>query len=182
MLRAHRALPVLICAACLLVYCTPCSPDIGQPLDLSQFPGEWFFAAGTPINESLSRCGRFLVRQTSSNTFTVKFTALSYKNDIPIAFNIAGSVNGKEIVATWQFQGSKRRLGPFRHVVTFVEYDKVLGMLVCSDSTSHRQGYKFAMIWSRERSLPLPILKELEYKLGAYINQGRIRLVDHGNC
>ncbi|XP_017890399.1 uncharacterized protein LOC108631169 [Ceratina calcarata] len=69
-------------------------------------------------------------------------------------------------------------------VVVYVKYDTVLGMLVCSDceSTTHHQGYKFAMIWSRERSLPLPILKELKFKLGAYINQERIRMVDHRNC
>lgn len=71
--------------------------------------------------------------------------------------------------------------GPFRHVIAFVKYDTVLGMLVCYEST-HHQGYKFVMIWSRERSLPLPILKELRSKMGAYINQGRIRMVDHGDC
>lgn len=72
--------------------------------------------------------------------------------------------------------------GPFRHVIISVKYDTVLGMLVCSKGTTHHQGYKFVMIWSRERSLPLPIFKELKTKLGAYINQGRIRMVDHGNC
>lgn len=72
--------------------------------------------------------------------------------------------------------------GPFRHVIISVKYDTVLGMLVCSKDTTHHQRYKFAMIWSRERSLPLPIFKELKTKLGAYINQGRIRMVDHGNC
>lgn len=71
--------------------------------------------------------------------------------------------------------------GSFRHVIAFVSYDTVLGMLVCYEST-HHQGYKFVMIWSRERSLPLPILKELRSKMGAYINQGGIRVVDHGDC
>ncbi|XP_050576988.1 uncharacterized protein LOC126915895 isoform X1 [Bombus affinis] len=160
MFHARDILPMLICTMCLISYCASCSPDIGQPLDLSQFAGEWYFAAGTPVNVSLSKCGRFLVRQTSPNTFTVKFTALSYKNDIPTVFNIDGNVNGNDIVATWQLQGSKKRLGPFRHVIAFVKYDTVLGMLVCYEST-HHQGYKFVMIWSRERSLPLPILKEL---------------------
>lgn len=204
-----------------------------------QFSGKWYFSAGIPINASLSRCGQFLVSQTSSNTFQAKFTAISYKNNIPIAVNIDGSVNGKDVAATWQFQGSKRRLGkffqswrmsikylqwniikrisflykvkdrnlsffslspqkilscsnkfinfilfpgPFRHVIISVKYDTILGMLVCSKGTTHHQGYKFVMIWSRERSLPLPIFKELKTKLGAYINQGRIRMVDHGNC
>ncbi|CAK9825268.1 hypothetical protein ANTRET_LOCUS3315 [Anthophora retusa] len=181
-MRARHILPVLIFTVCLISCCTPCSPDIGQPLDLNQFSGEWFFVAGTPINESLSRCGRYLVRQTGLNSFTMKYTALSYKNNIPIAFNVNAIANGRDIVGTWQFEGSKRKLGPFRHVIVFARYNTVLGMLVCSESTPRHQGYKFAMIWSRERCVPLPILKELKSKLGAYINQGEIRMVDHGNC
>ena len=183
MLRTRVILPVLIFALCLTFYCTACSSDIGQSLDLKQFAGEWFFAAGTPINESLSRCGRFLVRQTSPSTFAIKFTALSYKNNIPISFNVDGSINGNKIIGTWQLQGSKRILGPFQHVIVEAKYKSVVGMLVCSDNgSSHQQRYKFSMIWSRERSLPLPVFKEIKSKLGVYINQGEIRMVDHGNC
>ncbi|XP_076664236.1 uncharacterized protein LOC143366762 [Andrena cerasifolii] len=183
MLRRCELLPAAICTACLIFCCAACSPDIGQPLDLDQFSGEWFFAAGTPINASLSRCGRFLVRQASGSMFRIKYTALSHKNDIPITFNVDGSVRGSRIIGTWQLQGSKRKLGPLRHVIVFVNYNTVLAMVVCSEGTApNHQGYKFSMIWSRERSVPLPILKELKSKLGAYINQGEIRMVDHGNC
>ncbi|XP_076179118.1 uncharacterized protein LOC143152649 [Ptiloglossa arizonensis] len=183
MLRVCEILPTLICTSCLIFCCRACAPDIGQPLDLDKFSGEWFFAAGTPINQSLSRCGRFLARRISVDKFAIKYTALSHKNDIPITFHVDGKMDGNKAVGTWQLQGSKRKLGPLNHIVVFANYRSVLAMVVCSEGTQlHHHGYKFSMIWSRERSLPLPILKELKPKLGAYINQGEIRMVDHENC
>ncbi|XP_076619043.1 uncharacterized protein LOC143340694 [Colletes latitarsis] len=183
MLRVCETLPVLICTACLIFCCKACSPDIGQPLDLDKFSGEWYFAAGTPINQSLSRCGRFLAKKTSANAFAIKYTAISHKNNIPITFYVDGTVDGNQVIGTWQLQGSKRKLGPFKHVIVFANYRTVLAMAVCSEGTTLRHPeYKFSMIWSRERSLPSPILTELKSKLETYINQGEIRLVDHGNC
>ncbi|XP_076748623.1 uncharacterized protein LOC143422101 [Xylocopa sonorina] len=180
MFAARSILPAVICAACLISCCRPCPPDIGQPLDLTQVTGEWFLVAGTPMNESLSRCGRFLVRQTSASKFDVKYAAVSYKMNRPIVFNINGDISDREILGTWQLQGSNKKLGPLRHIIVHAKYDTVLGMFVCSKSSN--RGYKFAMIWSRERSLPLPILAELKSKLGIYINQERIRMVDHRSC
>ncbi|XP_053996076.1 uncharacterized protein LOC128885799 [Hylaeus anthracinus] len=183
MLRVCWLLPALICTACLIFCCDACSPDIGQPLDLNEFSGQWFFIAGTPINQSLSRCGRFLAKRTSTDTFKIQYTAVSHKKNIPITFYVDGSVKGNKVVGTWQLHGSQRKLGPFRHIIVYANYRSVLAMAVCSEGTTlHQPEYKFAMIWSRERSLPLPILKELKSKLGAYINQEEIRLVDHGNC
>lgn len=36
MFHARDILPMLICTMCLISYCASCSPDIGQPLDLSR--------------------------------------------------------------------------------------------------------------------------------------------------
>ncbi|XP_078042658.1 uncharacterized protein LOC144473009 [Augochlora pura] len=183
MFRSCVLLPALICTACLIFGCAGCTPDIGQPLDLNQFSGKWYFVAGTPINESLSRCGQFFVRRKTLNTFDIKYTALSHKNSIPITFNVEGVLRGNKIIGIWQLQGSRNKLGPFRHVIVLADYGAFVAMVVCSESTKPRhQGYKFSMIWSRGRSLPPSILKELKSKLGAYINQGEIRMVDHGNC
>ncbi|XP_076647198.1 uncharacterized protein LOC143355901 [Halictus rubicundus] len=183
MLRFCTVLPALICTVCLIRDCTACTPDIGQPLDLNQFSGKWYFVAGTPINESLSRCGQFSVRSKSINTFSIKYTALSLRNSVPVTFNVEGTVRGNKIIGIWQLQGSRKKLGPFRHVIVHGNYGAFVAMVVCTESTTpHHQGYKFSMIWSRERSLPPSILKELKSKLGAYINQGEIRMVDHGNC
>lgn len=52
-----------------------------------------------------------MVRQTTENAFTIKFTAVSYKKNIPIAFNINGVVNEGKITATWQLAGSGRKIG-----------------------------------------------------------------------
>lgn len=65
------------------------------------------------MNASLSRCGRFVVRQASVDTFKVRFTAFSHKNDIPVTFNVEGSVRGSNVSGTWQLQGSKRKLGKY---------------------------------------------------------------------
>ncbi|XP_076249343.1 uncharacterized protein LOC143188787 [Calliopsis andreniformis] len=183
MLRACELLPATICMACLIFCCSACSPDIGQPLDLDQFSGTWYFIAGTPVDTSLSRCGQFTVRRTSGNAFVIKYTAYSYRNDMPVTFNVDGSVRENRVIGTWQLQGSKRKLGPFHHAIVFANYNTALGMVVCPESTAtHHQRYKFSMIWSRERSLPSPILMELKSKLGVYINQEEIRVVDHRNC
>ncbi|XP_031838890.1 uncharacterized protein LOC116429746 [Nomia melanderi] len=73
----------------------------------------------------------------------------------------------------------------YRHtrVTVFASHNTMVATVVCAESTAPRhRGYKFSMIWSRERRSPPQILKELKSKLRAYINQGEIQMVDHGNC
>ncbi|KAG7198000.1 hypothetical protein KM043_016225 [Ampulex compressa] len=182
-MRAWAVLPVLISTLCL-PFCRPeCAPDIGQPLDLELFSGKWFMVAGTPVNgKSLSKCGQFMVKETSPNAFTIRYTARSRLDGVPVIFNVEGSV-GHDVIGYWQLKGSKRILGPFKHVIVSMDYNSALAMVVCStNNSSYLPGYKFSMIWSRERSLPLPIFEGLKSKLSAYINQEEILMADHINC
>ncbi|CAD1468139.1 unnamed protein product [Heterotrigona itama] len=172
--------PLLVCVLCFASYCAPCSMDVGQTLDLSQFAGKWYFIAGTSTNLSLSSCGWFLVKETTSTDFVIRFRGHRHKSNIPVVSNIVGKVDGNNIVTYWRRLRSRRKLGPFYHVIISVKYDTAVGMLVCTETKRYMEN-KLAMIWSRERSLPLPILEELKSKLGAYVNQ-EIRMADHDNC
>ncbi|KAK9300707.1 hypothetical protein QLX08_006732 [Tetragonisca angustula] len=173
-------LPLLVCILCFMAHCAACPMDAGQALDISQFAGKWYFIAGTSTNLSQSSCGRLLVKKTTSTEFLIKFRGHRHKGNIPVVSNMAGKVDGNNIVTYWRTLRSKRKLGPFYHVVISVKYDTAIGMLVCTETKGYMEN-KSAMIWSRERSLPSPILEELKSKLGAYVNQ-EIRMADHDNC
>ncbi|KAK2579360.1 hypothetical protein KPH14_000981 [Odynerus spinipes] len=88
-----------------------CPSESGLPLDLNQFSGKWYMVAGTPVNgKSLSKCGYFVVSKTSSTTFMARYTALSYKDNKPVTFNVDGSLR-HDITGYWQLRGSDRILG-----------------------------------------------------------------------
>ena len=67
--------------------------------------------AGTPVSgKSLSKCGHFSVQKSSSDTFTIRYTAISHRHNNPVAFNVSGNV-GDEIIGNWQLEGSTKVLG-----------------------------------------------------------------------
>lgn len=77
--------------------------------------------AGTPVSgKSLSKCGHFGVKRTSDKTFTMNYTAVSYRKNHPVAFLVNAKID-EDVTGNWQLQGSKRVLGKFRsHDIKYV--------------------------------------------------------------
>ncbi|KAF3429909.1 hypothetical protein E2986_12263, partial [Frieseomelitta varia] len=92
------------------------------------FARKWYFIAGTSTN--LSSCGRLLVKKATSTEFLIKFRTHRHKSNIFPVSDMAGKVDGNNIVTYWL--RSKRKLGPFYHVVISAKYDTTIGMLVCT--------------------------------------------------
>ncbi|XP_066590994.1 uncharacterized protein [Prorops nasuta] len=174
-----------IIAMVYLHFCrADCPAETGQPLDLNEFSGKWFMVAGTPVSgKAVSNCGQFLVTKTSEDSFTMKYSAISHRGNRPVTFNVNATINNNNVVANWKLEGSKKVLGPFKHITVSKDYSSYLAMVVCSkNDSSHDSGYKFSMIWSREKSLSSRILEELKTALTSYVHKANILLVDHESC
>lgn len=173
-------LVLLQLAACAALQHCPAS---GETLDLDQFAGDWYVIAGTPVTgRSLSKCGHFAVKKTSPATFAMRYTAVSHRHNSAVAFNVHGRVVDGDITGNWQLEGSKRILGPFKHVVISVDYSSHLVLLSCSEDSHLLAKRKFAMIWSRRRSLSDAILDELKEKLQDYFKRSDILTMDQTDC
>ncbi|XP_023290708.1 uncharacterized protein LOC105696339 [Orussus abietinus] len=138
---------------------------------------------GTPVKKnSVSTCAHFLVNQTSSDTFKIKYTAISHRNNQPVTFIVDGTVSD-DILAQWQLVGYKEAFGPFKHVILSPNYDSSLAMIVCGNGNPRfiPRG-EIAMIWSRQKTLPEAELNDLKTKLGEYIDKETLLPVNNINC
>ncbi|XP_031779660.1 uncharacterized protein LOC103317102 [Nasonia vitripennis] len=151
-------------------------------VDLNQFVGDWYIVASTPASgTSVNKCGHFVVKKLSENTFAMKYTAVSHKRNSPVVFNANGTV-GDDVTETWQLEGSTKFIGPIKQIIIEGNYDSYLATVLSGEKTANFANHRIAMIWSRDKRLSSFVVDKLKRKLSQYANKKDIFTIDQSSC
>ncbi|XP_034940687.1 uncharacterized protein [Chelonus insularis] len=179
--KSTRQILIFITLVFALVLCKnecPTDDDIVY-VDLQRIVGEWYMVAGTPVTKSVGACLHFDVKVINATDFSMDFSSTSWRNGRRIQWTVEGRQNDKQLLATWQLNGSPNVIGPFQHQILTMNYDEYSAMIVCANDTRYIRQKRFAMIWSRSRELSSNILESLKQEIAEYVGADNIVDVDN---
>ncbi|KAK0079348.1 hypothetical protein PV325_001363 [Microctonus aethiopoides] len=162
-----------------MYWCYTC-PEINATVEvnLTEFAGEWYTVAATPISGGIGSCLHFQVDSAAHN-FSMNFTTTSYRNNKRLLWKVLGEQSGTELSATWQLTLYNRTIGPFRHQILEIDYQNYCTMVVCGSDTRYIPKQRFAMIWSRTKNLSNDLLSTLKKNIAKYVDEADIRDIDN---
>ncbi|XP_008543273.1 uncharacterized protein LOC103568263 [Microplitis demolitor] len=149
-----------------------CPPkNDSQSLDLEQFQGNWYMVAGVSLRRGRkTKCSRVVVVPNSENSFLMKFSSIDVTNNSTIKFAIESKTDDN---ITGFLKGLSGNIGPIKHRLIAADYDLYAAIVGCFNRYNNKNHEEptFSMILSRYKTLPLPILNHLKFKLNQYIGK-----------